>query len=139
MQNSIILAQAFGIYLVVISVALLVRPKVIMDGVIAITKNKGIHLISSIFPTLIGSFLVAYHNIWTKNWIVIITVLCWIILAKGVLSLLFPEIENKFIKNYYNSAFLIINGVILLLIGVFLLYHGCYLGADSPVKKYIFF
>ncbi len=140
MQNSIMLAQAFGIYLVVMGVVLLINHKYVMTAINAFVKDKALQLVSSIFTVFAGSFLVAYHNVWVKNWMVVITVLCWITLLKGVLKLLLPDLDQKLAKTYsHNYILLVINALIAVGVGAFLLYHGYYLGDVASVKKYIFF
>lgn len=140
MQNSTMLAQAFGIYLVVMGAVILVNHKYFVSTINAFVKDKALQLVTSIFTVFAGSFLVAYHNVWVKNWMVVITVLCWMTLLKGVLKLLIPDLDQKIAKAYsHNFVLVVVNALIAVALGAFLLYHGYYLGSAAPVKKYIFF
>lgn len=38
-----------------------------------------------------GFTLVTYHNVWTKDWTVLVTIIGWLALIKGILLLAFPK------------------------------------------------
>ena len=56
----------------------------------------------------VGVAMVQYHNIWVNDWRLLVTIVGWIALAKGILLLAFPQIIKMFepwftikgLKNY---------------------------------------
>ena len=136
MQSSIILAHAFGMYFVVLSIAMVVNKKFFKEGINAISHDKGLRLVTSIMPLLVGSFLVAWHNVWIQNWTVIVTVICWLVFLVGALRLLVPHLPNKAAKFVSHKNTIVAIAIVLFIVGLFLLYHCCYLPSDSMPRHY---
>ena len=65
--------------------------------------------------------LIEYHNIWVKDWTVVITIIGWFATLKGVLLLANPKFMLGF-KNYYkdNKSW----GIFVIVIGLFFAYYG---------------
>ena len=40
---------------------------------------------------IIGFLIVTYHNTWPKSWIVLITILGWLAMVKGICLIAFPQ------------------------------------------------
>ena len=51
---------------------------------------------------IIGMLLIEYHNIWVKDWTVVITIIGWVATLKGVLLLANPKFVFRF-KNCYKN------------------------------------
>jgi hypothetical protein len=54
-------------------------------------NNQSATLILGMFALLAGLASVNTHNLWVSDWRVIITILGWLAIARGALSLLFPN------------------------------------------------
>jgi hypothetical protein len=54
-------------------------------------SNAGLVYMVGFITVIIGFLIVTFHNIWTKNWTVLITVLGWLALAKGICLIAFPQ------------------------------------------------
>jgi hypothetical protein len=91
MATSLFLAKVMGLFLLIVSVILLVNfhkfPKLVKD----FAKNSLLIFISGFPALLLGLLIVLNHNIWVNDPRVIITILGWLILVKGVLRLSMPE------------------------------------------------
>jgi hypothetical protein len=59
-------------------------------------SNAGLTYVSGFMTIVIGSLIVNFHNIWVSNWTVLITIIGWLALVKGVLLIAFP----KFVQGY---------------------------------------
>lgn len=85
-------------------------------------KSSALTLWIGIFAVLAGTFLVSYHNIWVKDWPVLVTLLGWIGLIEGVTFIAFPkrllEAGKKMAKN--EKAW----SVVAILIGLVFGYFG---------------
>ena len=121
MGESIFLAKAFGLYYLISGVAILLRSKEFKNMLDDFIKNTYHIYFVGLFLTIIGILLVLTHNVWEGGWVVIITVMSWLILFKGVVYLLLPrdmlKSQIKWLgeKNWYT-----IGGVISILIGLYL-------------------
>lgn len=54
-------------------------------------NSEGLTLIVGYFAVLVGMLLVEYHNIWVKDWTVLVTIVGWAALIKGVMYIAFPR------------------------------------------------
>lgn len=124
MDVSLFLAKAFGLYLVIVSIMLLINRKELLKRVNAMLSCPGTMFFSAIVTLILGILLIISHNIWTADWRVIVTLLAWLTFAKGVVRTLYPQIDEKWGDIYQNNAFYYGSGVITLLIGLYLAYVG---------------
>ena len=123
MELSIFLAKVLGLYLVIVPVVVLVNRKHLPRLVEEFSTNLGLNILASVFALVLGLLLVVSHNIWSRDWRVLITVLAWLTLAKGVVRLLFLEQMQKLaalsLKPWWGAAL-----VLCLLVGLYLSYVG---------------
>ena len=92
MESSIFLAKVMGWYLVITSVVLLLRYKTLRREINVFIKGQNAMMIFffGAFTSIIGLLVVLNHNIWTNDYRVIITIMGWLALIKGVAYLAFP-------------------------------------------------
>lgn len=85
-----------------------------------------------IMALVIGYLIVAFHNTWTKDYSVIITIVGWLALIKGVLIIVQPKIMIALIKAIATKAnFLKIEAIAIIIIGLALAFLGfC---PESPI------
>ena len=57
--------------------------------------NAGLTYMGGFITAVIGLAIVNYHNRWTKNWTVLITILGWLALVKGILLIAFPQFVHN--------------------------------------------
>lgn len=103
MNSSLFLAKVLGPYLIIISVGGFINQKMLGKAVKMYAKEVPILFFSGAFALLAGLLLVISHNVWTRDWRVIITVLGWAALIKGVLRLLMPASVGKMLVKAYNA------------------------------------
>ncbi|MBA3813841.1 MAG: hypothetical protein H0X26_05040 [Alphaproteobacteria bacterium] len=125
MENSIFLAKALGIYLIFISMTFVLCEKRLKDLILDMTKNSALMLVAGFMGLIVGILLVVSHNHWVKDWRVIITVVGWMALLKGMSLILFPDLIVKMSKQWINNKFAYYTTFLLsFLIGVILIYFG---------------
>jgi hypothetical protein len=103
MQTSVFLAKLIGPILVLVGVSLLVNRK----GFEALAREAlGSPTLLYLFGLLdftAGLAIVLVHNIWVADWQVIITILGWLLIIRGVVRTLFIEqvkpFATRFLKN----------------------------------------
>ncbi len=54
-------------------------------------SNAGLVYVSGFITAVIGLLIATYHNRWTKSWTLLITLLGWLALLKGILLIAFPQ------------------------------------------------
>jgi hypothetical protein len=125
MDNSIFLAKAVGLYLVILSVGMIFDAARFRPLILEIIDNPPLLFLSGFIALILGIVLVLSHNLWVMDWRVLITLVAWSALIKGIVRVVFPQmaidLSRKWVKNdmpYY------ISGGLCLVLGIFLLYHG---------------
>ena len=116
---SIFLAQFWGWYLVIFCVLLIVRPKR-MSQLLAYLEDEKYLILTSLLAIIIGLLNILVHNIWEFSWKLIITLLGWISLTKGIIRFSFPRAALKAL-NAFNIKWIPYFLVALFILGVLLL------------------
>ena len=76
---------------------------------------------AGLFAVIIGMLLIEHHNIWVKNWTVLITLIGWIALLKGVFFIAFPKSISYFKNCYKNNR---LWGLLMISISILFGYLG---------------
>ncbi|MDD5512528.1 MAG: hypothetical protein PHD09_02000 [Candidatus Omnitrophica bacterium] len=84
-------------------------------------RSQGLTFLSGFVTIVIGVFLVEYHNIWVRNWTVLITVIGWLSLFKGVMLIAFPQSILMFSRWRRNTFRL---GIFMIILGLVFGYFG---------------
>ena len=81
--------------------------------------------IGGVMALIIGYLIVAFHNTWTKDVSVIITIVGWLALVKGLLILACPKLMITLTKAILkNKNFLKIEAIIVIIIGLLFAFFG---------------
>lgn len=122
---SLVLAKIFGIYFLAIGLAFIVNPDRFKKMYQQIAKDENFLLMAGMLALLIGAVVVTLHNRWVLEWPVIITVLGWWSLIKGLALFIYPDFIKlfSFLQNRSNFFYRIIS-IIYIAIGLFLGYKG---------------
>ena len=120
MELSILVAKIFTLYVLAIGVGVL-SGKLNMNKVIDdLEKSQGLSLAIGFTLLVMGALLVQYHNIWVKDWTVLITILAWAVLIKGFLLIAYPQALFSTGKIYKNAKPSL--GVLFIVVGLVLGY-----------------
>ncbi len=117
--------QVFSLMYIAIGIGILINPdvykKIYQDFI-----DNGMALYFGGFTALaIGYLLVTFHNVWEMDWHVIITVIGWIALIKGMLILVRPEAMIALTKAIIKKeGALKIQAVIVIIFGLLLSFLG---------------
>src|SRR3989344_8289582 len=117
------LAEIWGISIVVISLVMLIRPNY-LKRLFKEIENEATMFFCGIVNLVIGLAMILAHNIWSQNWQVIITILGWLSLLKGLAVLFFPEYTKNLAKKMENKQWLPIALVIMVFVGLLITYFG---------------
>lgn len=123
MMLSNYLAELWGISLVIVSLALLIKEKH-LKRLFAEIQSEETFFMWGLVTFVMGLAMVLAYSVWAMNWQVIITILGWATLIKGLFILFFPEVLKKCTKKIENHQFLPFALLIALFIGLVLTYLG---------------
>jgi hypothetical protein len=128
MDVSLFLAKVIGLSLLITCVGVLVNLQFYLSLVKEIVKNPLILLIVGELDIVIGLLIIVSHNIWAVDWRLLITLIGWLLIVRGIIRIVFPQqISNLAINFSESSKFRYVVSFIItlfVLIGAFLTYKG---------------
>ena len=118
------LALLWGFILVIIPLSFLVNSKN-TKTIFHIVEDEKMLLLIGMISTILGIVSIVTYNIFDKSWQILITLLGWIILIKGVVLLFAPKIIVNVYRRFGEDNILIpIKLLLTIVIGCFLLFMG---------------
>ena len=125
-ELSILIAKTAALAYLSIGVGILLNGSYYKRGFEKIVDNFGILFISGIMALVVGYMIVLYHNIWEKDWRLLITLFGYAALIKGMMLLAFPSMLSLYkpLLKLPNIDKLI--AALALLLGGVLAYFGFY-------------
>lgn len=100
MEITVFLAQFWGWMLIILSGIFLVRGKPLIEEMLQSIGDRGFTLSSGYIAFVIGLVTVILNNIWTADWVGVVTLFGWISLLKGVIRIGFPETAQKMVLSF---------------------------------------
>ena len=119
MDNSIFLAKFWGWYLIIFFFILSYNPKRIKQIFDDLNDEKFL-ITSSFIAIIVGLLNILFHNIWTLDWKLIITLIGWTSLFIGLSLFIFPK-QTISCLTIINIKLVQVIYILLFLIGLFLL------------------
>lgn len=98
MDISFFLAKFWGWFFMLFFILFMIYPKRIKQ-MFVFAKDDKFMIILSVLGIIIGLLHILAHNLWVKDWRVIITAFGWFSLFKGISQFAFPGFANKWIEN----------------------------------------
>lgn len=124
MEVSLFLAKLMGIYLLIIGLAYFIKREFLRVVLEDFYKSPALIALGSIFNIILGLLIILNHNIWEFSWKIMITIIGYLSLVKGILHLYFPQVARTIASVFIRKDIFVYSGVISLALGVYLLYHG---------------
>jgi hypothetical protein len=120
MDISTFFAQLWGSYFIIFGLLFIITGQ--LGKTIEMTDNKAFVISTGYITLLMGLVTVILHNVWAADWRIVITILGWSTLIKGILKIGFPEQIHKQAQRFkkkqmFSAAFMILLGAWLLWMG----------------------
>lgn len=126
MMLSLFLAKLIGLYLVLISGAMLLNRRDISLLFGIYTKNPKAIYMTGIVDTFAGLAIVLSHNIWAWDFRGVITFVGWMLLLRGAGRLLAPDMVAKSLTRFkkMGQGAMLVMLICVFLVGLYLAYMG---------------
>ena len=125
--RTLFLARMIGLCCILVALAMLLRGQSTVDAVTGLLRDAPLMVVVGVITLAAGLAMVLAHNVWSGGAIaVIVTVIAWATLVKGLLFLILtPEAEaTLFLKGLHFPEFFYLYAGIALAIGAYLTYAG---------------
>jgi hypothetical protein len=119
MDMSIFLAKFWGWYLIIFFVILSFNPSRIKQ-IFDYLKDQKFAVLAAFLAIIVGLINILLHNDWETGWPIIITLLGWAALLKGVIMFIFPQQAVKSIE-FINIKLVQAVYIFLFMCGLYLL------------------
>lgn len=124
MELSILIAKIIGIIYLSFGVGLLLNQQFYKNEIPKLLENTAYLILGGFIAIIIGVLIIDNHNYWVKNWTVIITIIGWIAILKGILLLAFPTLTKIYEPIVNSENFYKILGPFVLIFGLVFIYLG---------------
>ena len=125
MGSANFIAQIIGLLFSIDAVGVLINTAIYRRMVEEFTESPALRYLGGILALFFGLFILNFNNAWTADWTVIITIIGWLSVVKGVLLIVFPKVYLQF-TNWMRMGDAVMRymGIIYLLLGLFLTFKG---------------
>jgi hypothetical protein len=89
-----------------------------------LVNSKGLLWVTGLITFVMGTVIVALHNVWSADWRVLVTLLGWLTVIKGAVIILFPSSMTLFYRRSLSNQLLTYSGIYALVLGGGLLLLG---------------
>jgi hypothetical protein len=124
MQSSIIIAHILGIIFVVLGVSLFTNKKAVTALLEESTKNGALMWTFGFLSLTMGAIVITFMESWNSNVEILITILGWLMLLKGIALLILPSAVTSIYKNFKSGGVLTFGGFVVLIIGLVLMFSA---------------
>lgn len=125
MDTSILLARLVGPLFVLVGFGVLLNTEHYAAMTSSFLRNSELYYFSGALSFLIGMALVLHHNLWVADWRVMITIIGWMALFKGMVRILLPTLGSKYAgKLAQPNPMLYGTAALILVVGAWLTYEG---------------
>lgn len=87
-------------------------------------SNSALTYVTGFITFIIGFLIVTYHNTWAKSWVVLITILGWLAMVKGICLIAFPQFVHMLSERMLTDSSAKIFPYAALCLGLFFAYFG---------------
>jgi hypothetical protein len=125
--RTLFLCRLLGLFFLICSLAMIVHKQIFTDALATVAGDPLAILWTSLIISLAGLAMVLVHNVWSKGpLVVIVTLLGWLTLVKGIAYLLLPaKWLGGFFQAVLNSgAYVYSVTAFMLALGAYLTYEG---------------
>ena len=118
MEITIFFAQFWGAFFIVFGLLFIITRQ--LGRTIDMTDDKAFVISTGYITFLMGLVTVILHNVWVWDWPLVITILGWGTLLKGISKIGFPDMIHKQAQRFKRGQWL--SAVLLLFLGAWLLW-----------------
>lgn len=116
MHNAMWLASIFGPFMAIIGLWMLLYSDNLVKVYSAIKSSPSVLYFSAILNLFLGLIVLNQYDMWSMDGYVLVTLLGWVMIIRGVMGLFVPQLLIQLILS--NTGFLKVYGIIPLVWGL---------------------
>ena len=87
-------------------------------------KNVALTYMMGFMALIVGFLIVHYHNLWVRDWTILVTIIGWLSLIKGIFIIVFPKLIRRLSESFLTEKTLKIYPYVTLFLGLLFGYFG---------------
>ena len=115
--------QILGLFYFAAGLGMLINPEFFKKMLVNLAECPFSVYLGAILALVVGYFLVNFHNVWKMDKTVLITIIGWVALVKGLSILIFPKFLVS-MTNKMGERLLTFGGVVAAILGAVLISFG---------------
>ncbi len=125
-SRTVFLSRLLGLYCILAAISMMIRKESIIETVKALLHDSPLMFIVGILTLATGLAMVLAHNVWSGGTAVVVTLVGWITLAKGLLFLFLPPAleADLFLSTLHYEKLFYVYMTISLVLGLYMTYAG---------------
>jgi hypothetical protein len=136
--GTIFLSRLIGIYCVLVALAMVVNKPATTAAVIALVHNAPLLYVFGLIVVAVGLAMILAHNVWSGGALpVIVTLIGWLTLIKGLLFLFLPPPAAVGIVLWGSAyeQFFYLDVAVAFVLGAYLTYAGFRPRPGAPLQR----
>ena len=118
MDLTIFFARLWGSFFIIFGLLFIITKQ--LGKTIEMTDDKAFVISTGYITLIMGLVTVLLHNVWALNWTIVITILGWSTLIKGIMKIGFPEQIHKQAQRFKKKQ--LVSAFFLILLGLWLMW-----------------
>ena len=125
-SRTVFLSRLLGLYCILAAISMVIRKESIIETVKALLHDSPLMFIVGILTLATGLAMVLAHNVWSGGLAVVVTLVGWVTLAKGLLFLFLPPAleADFFLSTLHYEKLFYVYMTISLVLGLYMTYAG---------------
>lgn len=122
--QSYVFANFLGLYLLILGLVLVTRYEYYTMLFRSVKLTPFNMLMTGFLTIFFGLFLIEHHNVWVFKPRLLLTLLSWWILLKGLVIVLFPEAMVELYYRFMTPKRVLIGSFICIVLGILMVFDG---------------
>jgi hypothetical protein len=134
METSVLIARILAVVYLAAAFGAFFNPDSYRKIAEDVYKNAALTYLMGFIAVVVGSLIVHFHNSWTRDWTVLITIVGWLALLKGITLIALPHIGKRMTEGLATRKGLKVFPYVALLLGLAFGYLGFCCGTGCPFR-----
>lgn len=122
--QSYVFANFLGLYLLILGLVIMTRYEYYTALLRSVKLTPFNMLVTGMLTIFFGLFLIEHHNVWILKPRLLLTLLSWWILLKGLVIILFPEAMIELYYRWINPKRVLGGAIFCIILGAFMVFDG---------------
>ncbi len=121
---SIVLARLLGPLFLIAGLGLLLNRAHYRRMLEKFLSDPALYYFSGALALVAGVAIINFHNVWIADWRILITLVGWLSVIKGVVRLLFPQAGQRLAGKMLSPVTFIVLGLLVVALGAWFCFVG---------------